>query len=155
MPPCLCMRKEFSILSLLIPGPKAPSSDIDVFLAPLIDELNELWEKGVKVFDSYKQEEFTLKAMLLWAIQDFPAYGTLSGCNVHGYLGCPVCGEETESTWLDSSNKIFYHTHRRFLPPGHKFRLVENNFLPEGIEKRLAPIKFSGWEIEKKAAYVD
>ena len=54
LPPSLCMRKEFSMLSLLIPGPRAPSDDIDVFLAPLVDELNELWAEGVKVFDSYK-----------------------------------------------------------------------------------------------------
>ena len=73
------------MLSLLIPGPKAPSDDIDIFLVPLIDELNELWADGVKSFDAYKREEFTLKAMLLWAIHNFLAYGTLSGCNVHGY----------------------------------------------------------------------
>ena len=148
LPPSLCMQKKFSILCLLIPGPKAPSDDIDVYLAPLVDELKKLWEKGVKAFDSYKQEEFTLKSMLLWAIHDLPAYGTLSGCNVHGYLGCPICGENVESSWLDSGGKIFYHTHMRFLPVGHKFRLMQNNFLPEGAKSRLAPIKLSGWEME-------
>lgn len=86
LPASLCMRKEFSMLSLLIPGPKAPSNDINVFLAPLIEELKELWVEGVKAFESYKQKEFTLKVMLLWAIHDFSAYGTLSGCNVHGYF---------------------------------------------------------------------
>ena len=48
------MRKEFSMLWLLIPGPRAPSDDIDVFLKPLIDELNELWAEDVKAVDSYK-----------------------------------------------------------------------------------------------------
>jgi hypothetical protein len=152
LPPSLCMRKEFSILSLLIPGPKAPGDDIDVFLAPLIDELNELWVVGVKAFDSNKTEEFILKAMLLWAIHDFPAYGTLSGCNVHGYLGCPICGEETQSDWLPVSKKICYHTHRRFLPRNHKFRYDKNNFFPDGIEERLAPKRLLGSQIELKAA---
>jgi len=149
LPPSLCMRKEFTLLSLLIPGPKAPSDDIDVFLAPLIEELKELWVDGVRAFDSNKQEEFTLKAMLLWAIHDLPAYGTLSGCNVHGYLGCPICGEETESQWLDKSNKICYHGHRRFLPSAHPFRSDKNNFLPDGIEHRLAPKRLSGSKIEE------
>ena len=32
LPPSLCMKREFQMLSLLIPGPKAPGQDIDVFL---------------------------------------------------------------------------------------------------------------------------
>ena len=31
------------MLTLLIPGPQAPGKDMDVFLLPLIDELNQLW----------------------------------------------------------------------------------------------------------------
>ena len=50
----MCMKKEFSILLLLIPGPKAPSDDIDVFLEPLVKELNELWLEGVTTFDSFQ-----------------------------------------------------------------------------------------------------
>ena len=92
LPPSQCMRPEFSMMALLIPGPKAPSEDIDIYLAPLVEELNELWEEGVQSFDSFRKEEFTLKAMLMWAIHDFPAYGTLSGCVVYDYLGCPICG---------------------------------------------------------------
>lgn len=53
LPPSLCMRNEFSMLSLLIPGPKAPGNDLDIFLAPLVEELNDLWVEGVKAFDSH------------------------------------------------------------------------------------------------------
>ena len=154
LPPSLCMKKEFSILTLLIPGHKAPSDDIDIFLAPLVEELNDLWVEGMKAFDSFKQETFTLRVMLLWAIHDFPAYGTLSGCNVHGYLGCLICGEKTEATYLSESHKAFYHSHRRFLPLCHKFRTVESNFLPEGVEQRLAPRKLLVEEVEAKSALV-
>lgn len=49
LPPWLCMKEEFSILSLLIPGPKAPGKDIDVYMRPLIDELNELWKDGMQI----------------------------------------------------------------------------------------------------------
>ena len=93
--------------------------------------------------------------MLLWAIHDFLVYGMLFGCNQHCYLGCPLCGEETESSWLDSSKKTFFYTHKRFLPFGHKFRSVQSNFLQKGIKTRLAPLKISGQEIEERALQID
>ena len=72
-----------------ISGPKQPGNDIDVYLAPLIDDLKTLWDEGVKVYDAYRQEEFNLRAVLLWTINDFPAYGNLSGFSVKGYKAYP------------------------------------------------------------------
>ncbi|RVW62801.1 hypothetical protein CK203_058901 [Vitis vinifera] len=82
-----------------------PGKDIDVYLAPLVDDLKALWEVGVKAYDAHQREFFTLKAILLWTINDFPAYGNLSGCTVKGYHACPICGEETNSHWLKHGNK--------------------------------------------------
>lgn len=65
LPSSLCMKREFHILSLLIPGPRAPGQDIDVFLEPLVDELKLLWEKGVPYYDMHERQSFTLKAMLI------------------------------------------------------------------------------------------
>lgn len=48
LPPSLCMKSEFQIMSLLIPGRKSPGQDIDVFLPPLVDELKDFWENGMK-----------------------------------------------------------------------------------------------------------
>ncbi|XXG47865.1 hypothetical protein AAC387_Pa02g2433 [Persea americana] len=45
--PWMCMKEPFFMMSLLIPNPHQPSNDIDVYLRPLIDELNELWENVV------------------------------------------------------------------------------------------------------------
>ena len=42
LPPWLCMKPEYLMLTLLIHGPQSPSKDMDVFMRPLIDELNEL-----------------------------------------------------------------------------------------------------------------
>ncbi len=39
------MKEDFQIMSLLIPGPRSPGKDIDVYLRPLIDELKEYWEE--------------------------------------------------------------------------------------------------------------
>ena len=46
------MKQTFFMLSLLIPGPTAPRNDIDIYLQPLIDELNDLWEVGVETYDA-------------------------------------------------------------------------------------------------------
>ncbi|XP_052297002.1 uncharacterized protein LOC127902216 [Citrus sinensis] len=80
LPPWLCMKRKFMMLTLLISGPKQPGNDIDVYLAPLIDDLKILWEVGIEAYDAYRQESFTLKAILMWTINDFPAYGNLAGC---------------------------------------------------------------------------
>ena len=39
LPPSMCMKKEFNMLTLLIPGPKSPGKCLSVFMEPLIDEL--------------------------------------------------------------------------------------------------------------------
>ncbi|EFE88070.1 transposase family tnp2, partial [Bifidobacterium breve DSM 20213 = JCM 1192] len=65
--------------------------DIDVYLRPLILELKELWEKGVKTRDAGTKKNFTLRAILLWTINDFPAYAMLFGWSTKGKFVCPYC----------------------------------------------------------------
>ena len=38
----MCMKEPYIFITLLIPGPKGPGNDIDVYLRPLIDELKML-----------------------------------------------------------------------------------------------------------------
>ncbi|XP_026458781.1 uncharacterized protein LOC113359345 [Papaver somniferum] len=138
LPPSMGMKREFSMLCLLISGPRAPGKDIDVYLQPLIEELKELWNDGVMTFDSFTGSEFLMRARLLWAIHDFPALGTLSRCVTHGYFSCPSCGEETDAEWLPYSKKLCYMVHRRWLPTKHKFRDDKTNF-SGGVEHGKAP----------------
>jgi hypothetical protein len=42
LPPWMCMKQTLFILSLIIPDPCSPRMDIDVYLQPMIDELQEL-----------------------------------------------------------------------------------------------------------------
>ena len=128
LPLWLCMQKRFMLLSTVISGPKQPGNDIDVYLAPLVDDLNILWKDGIRAFDGYRNEDFTLKAALLWTINDFPTYGNLSGCSVKGYLGCPICQEGTRSKRLKHGSKIIYDGHRSFLPRNHRFRRWKKAF---------------------------
>ncbi|XP_061999903.1 uncharacterized protein LOC133717210 [Rosa rugosa] len=128
LPPWLCMKKSYMMLSLLIPGPKSPGNDIDVYLQPLIDELKMLWAEGVPTYDAFKKEVFQMRAALLWTINDFPAYAMLSGYSTKGSKACPTCGEETDSFRLHHGKKEIYMGHRKWLPDNHIFRTWYNNF---------------------------
>ena len=75
------MEQSSFILSMIIPGKRAPGNDIDVYLLPLIEELKELWNMGIKTFYSYGSEVFDMHVAILWTITDFPGLGTLSGWN--------------------------------------------------------------------------
>ncbi len=79
LPPWLCMKRRYIMMSLLIQGPRQPGNDIDVYLAPLIEDLQKLWRDGVPVWDAYMKETFNLRAMVFCTVNDFPAYGNLSG----------------------------------------------------------------------------
>lgn len=128
LPPWICMRRENIMLTLLIPGPKQPGNDIDVFLQPLIEDLQELWNRGTNVYDAFTNSYFNLKAILMWTINDFPAYGNLAGCTTKGRKACPLCAENTCSLWLTHSKKFSYMGHRRFLRPHHPYRTKKKWF---------------------------
>ncbi|XP_019255175.1 PREDICTED: uncharacterized protein LOC109233766 [Nicotiana attenuata] len=128
LPPWMCMKQEFFILSLLIPEPKAPGNNIDVFLQPLIEELNELWDVGVETYDASTKEIFQMRAALMWTIHAFPAYGTLSIWCTYGRFACPSCNINTQSRRLKHGRKFCYMGHRRFLKSGQKFRNDAKSF---------------------------
>jgi len=146
LPPWLCMKRKYIMLSLLIPGPKQPGNDIDVYLAPLKDDLMLLWNEGVPMFDAYKCTNFTLRAMIFCTINDFPAYGNLSGYKNKGAFACPVCEDDMEKDWLTHSNKNVYRRTRRFLPPSHRYRKMKTKFNGT-FEKGVARGRVSGFQL--------
>jgi len=79
LPLWMCMKQTSFILSPIIPGPSLLGMDIDVYLQPLIEELQELWNVGVRTFDALKKNNFVMRAQLMWITNDFPAYADLSG----------------------------------------------------------------------------
>ncbi|CAH9076712.1 unnamed protein product [Cuscuta europaea] len=106
LPPWMCLKPEYLILSLLIPGPNYPGMDIDVYLQPLIDELKELWQYGVETYDAFSKRYFNMRAALLWTVNDFPAYAMLSGWSTQGRLACPCCHYDTCSQYYYVPNNI-------------------------------------------------
>ncbi|RVW31767.1 hypothetical protein CK203_102030 [Vitis vinifera] len=104
---------------------------------------------GVECYDVHRQEVFTLRVVLLWTINDFPAYGNLSGCVVKGYFACPICGEDTFSHRLKHGKKNSYTGHRIFLPCNHPFRKQKKAF--NGKQEFSSPPQpLSGEEILRK-----
>ena len=67
------------MMPMLISSPSSPGKDIDVYLQPLVEELKNLWKHGVQTYDATIGEICTMHAAVMWTINDFPAYGTLSG----------------------------------------------------------------------------
>ncbi|XP_015959106.1 uncharacterized protein LOC107483023 [Arachis duranensis] len=117
LPPWLCMKQAYFILSMIIPDPKMPGNDIDVYLEPLVDELKQLWD-GVETYDANKGTTFKMRAMLMWTISDFLGLGNyLSGTR-----------------------------HRCFLNQGHKYR-VDRIIFDGQVESRDPPKKYSRTDV--------
>ncbi|XP_026436529.1 uncharacterized protein LOC113334514 isoform X1 [Papaver somniferum] len=108
IPTSLYMSQDFTMLTLLIPGPYDPEHNIDVYLQPLIEELKELWSVGSTTYDAKMKSDFTMKVLLMWCMHDFPAYAHVSGCRTAGEYVCPVCSEQIDSQWLKYGRKFVY-----------------------------------------------
>ena len=90
----------------MIQGPRQPGNDIDVFLELVIDELVEIFEKGVPdVWDEYKKKHVTIKGVLIATITDLPGRGLLSGEKTKGYTGCVECIDDTNAVNLPKTQQ--------------------------------------------------
>ncbi|XXG88832.1 hypothetical protein AAC387_Pa12g0989 [Persea americana] len=148
LPPWMCMKQPYLFLSLVIPGPKSPRKNLDVYLRPLIDELKVLWEDGVQTWDVSTKTNFNLRATVMWTISDFPAYGMLSGWSTHGKMACPYCMERTKSFNLSHDRKpCWFDCHRRFFPVDHPFRRNRENFRKGKVENDMVAPRLSGTEM--------
>ncbi|XP_057535340.1 uncharacterized protein LOC130813518 [Amaranthus tricolor] len=125
--PELCMKRKYLMLSMLISGPRQPGNDIDIYLAPLIEDQKMMWESSIEVFDAHLYENF-------------------SGYSVKGHEVCPICDKETASKRLKNSKKVVFLRHHRFLPGDHHYRKLKTVFDGKAeIEK--APIPLTGEQI--------
>ena len=90
-------EKPLYILSLICHGPKSPKKNIAIFSQPLIEELKHLWEVGVETYDISTYKNFNIRAALMWTINDFLAYGMLSGWSTSRLLRCPICIKKSKA----------------------------------------------------------
>ena len=98
-------NEKYIMLSTLISGLRQLGNDIYVYLRPLVDDLKALWSEGVKVWDQYKREYFTLHAMLFVTINDLPVLHNLSGQNKRKCEAYTYCLDDTCSLRLNNSKK--------------------------------------------------
>jgi hypothetical protein len=80
LPPHMAIKKGHIMLSLLILG-KYKVTNMNVYLAPLVEELQILWQ-GVEVEDMSKLHPnrlFNVRAILMWTMHDYPGFGQCSG----------------------------------------------------------------------------
>ena len=134
LPPWMVTKKYFVMLTLLIPTKLSLTGlNFDVFIQPLVDELQQLWSRaGVPTRDARAylgMPVFNLRAVVMWTLHDFPAYGLISGLQTKGFKGCPVCGPNTISRRSKILRKnVFCSCHRRYLREGHYFRAADAAF---------------------------
>ncbi|XP_029130026.1 uncharacterized protein LOC114916771 [Cajanus cajan] len=124
-------------------------------MQPLIDELCSLWNDGTLTYDVSLRQNFMMKAALMWTINDFPAYGMLSGWSTAGRLGCPICMDKSKAFSLKNSRKVsYFDCHRQFLPHNHPYRKNKNSFKKRVIETSNPPPRLSSPNIWKQVAHL-
>ena len=97
---------------ILISGMMSPTNEnINVFIWPLLEELQKLWT-GVVAQDFSKpmgERCFLLRGILMWIFSYYPTYDLISGLYTHGHKGCTVCGPRTEARIEKSGSKVNVH----------------------------------------------
>ncbi|KAK9063103.1 hypothetical protein SSX86_016973 [Deinandra increscens subsp. villosa] len=149
LPPWLALKEQYVQLPLIIPGPKDPTHNLDVFLQPLINELKMLFADGIETYDAYRRNNFQMRVVLLWTVSDFPAYGMLSGWSTRGKLACPYCSDKSGSFRLSFGRKqCWFDCHRQHLPSKHCFLKDGINFRKGVTVPSVRPIPYpTGEEI--------
>ena len=133
LPPWMCMKRSSFILLLLISDPTSHGNNIDVYLQSQVEELKELWDVRVKMYDVSSKKSFQMHVALLWTINDFLAYGD-------------PCNYDSQSRWLRYERKFSYIGHKQFLDSDHKFRKQKQSF-DRHIDIRSTLITVSGGKI--------
>ncbi len=121
----LTSKKIFILLALLIIRKDSMTlENFDVYLQPLVDELQKLWI-GVYTYDVLKplgSRSFTLEVGLLWTIHDFLRYGIVVGVTHQGYCACPICGPNFKGEHSMELGKMTYTNTHRWLPVDHPYK---------------------------------
>jgi hypothetical protein len=121
----------------------------------MVEDLKELWyNDGVQAWDEHKHEYFGLKAILFVTVRDSPTARNLSGQSKKVGYGCPHYFRETDSQYLNESQKIVYMGHRCYIPIKHPFRSMKDQF-NGNTEKSSPPPHLTGHEVYEMVRDVD
>jgi len=125
--PYLCMKRSYIQMAVLIQWPKQLGNDIDMFLEPMIDELVQLFNKGVEhVWDEYKKEHDQGSA---YRYNHRSARATLPVKREDKRLyGCVECLDDTNVVHLKNNSKLIYMGHHKFLPTDQPYHRNKKRF---------------------------
>jgi hypothetical protein len=138
------------MLALNIPRKESVTSrNVDVYLWPLIEELQILWS-GVQTFDVSSKESFNLRVMCIWSVHDFLVYGLFASCVTKGHVGCLPCGLTTYFHSSKKLKKMILCGSCHYLPRSHLYQRNKIAFNGE-IEMRGPPTRVSTLDIVKWA----
>ena len=120
-----------------------------MYIEPLLEELRLIWSTRTLIQDAsklYKESFHYLKAVLMFRIHDYPAYGIVVGRVTKGYKGCVCCRPNNicrRSKFL--AKNVWDNQHCRWLPISHPLR--DNEFQFRGAsEHQLPPTRLTGTE---------
>jgi tRNA G10 N-methylase Trm11 len=82
----------------------------------------------LKFFICFRGATLNLRAMCIWSIHDFLAYGPFARCVIKGLVGCPPYGLATKSRHSRKLKKVIYCGSRWYLPWTHPYRQVRSAF---------------------------
>ena len=95
----------------------------------------------------FSEAYFPMRAIFLWSVHDFLAYGDFAGWSTHGRLACP-CGYGCIGFTLRHGRKAcWFDCHRRFLPKNHPFRKQANAFRKNTRVLEEQPRRLTGEEM--------
>jgi sulfur transfer complex TusBCD TusB component (DsrH family) len=147
LPPWLCNKQKYIMMSGLILGSQQPVNDFDTYFMPLVEDLKVMWyNDGVQVWNEHKHEYFQLKAILFVIVSDSPAARNLLGQSKKVCCRFSHCFRETYSQYLSESQKIVYMGHRCYIPMKHQFWSMKDQF-NGNTKKRHPPPHLIGHEV--------
>ena len=140
---------KFMFLSMVILGSNSLGQNIDVRFCLLIDELKQLWSSGALTYEVSRKQNFQMKANLMWTINDFPAYGMVSGWSMHEKLPCSYCKENNKAFTLtnDGKTSFFFISTSDSCQQITSTERIEKIFLLAELKRDVAPPLLSGEEL--------
>ncbi len=121
LPPWLIIKQYFLILVLIIPRKEFVTfGSLDVYLQPLIEELQLLWS-GVQTFDVCSKESFNLQAMCIWSVHYFPTYGLFVSGVTKGHVKCPLCGPAIDFHSFKKLKKMIFCGNSHYSSRSHPY----------------------------------
>ncbi|KAL0455892.1 UNVERIFIED_CONTAM: hypothetical protein Slati_0928400 [Sesamum latifolium] len=106
------------------------------------------WNCGLKSCcscDHATDNEFIMRAALMWTVNDLPAYGMASGWSIVGIMGCPICMDDTRAFHLQHGRKAcYFNCHRQFLPEHHLYQRNKKVLTKNRVENKVARPRLNG-----------